>query len=220
MKIERLEIWSRNITEQLKFYRDLLGLEISNYEEESFEINFKHSILKLTKNENATPYHIAIHVPDQQEKEALEWIKERTAVQKYNNEEIIDFSNWEAMSVYFYDAGGNIMELISRKRLFKPHSPLFTSESLLGIAEIGLATGNISEKYKFLNQNYGLEIFDGNLDKFCAVGDPEGLIIAIDKNKKDWFPTEDKAFSSEFKMFFRQNDQQHQLNFFQDKIIN
>ncbi len=219
MKIERLEIWSRNITEQLKFYRDLLELEISNYEEESFEVQFQHSVLKFTKNENTTPYHIAIHVPDQQEKEALEWIKEKTTVQKHNSEEIIDFSNWNAMSIYFYDADENIMEFISRKRLFKPKSPLFTSKSLLGIAEIGLATADISEKFNFLHKNYDLDIFDGSLDKFCAVGEDEGLIITIDKNQKDWFPTDDKAYSSEFKLEFRHNNQQHQLNFFKDKIF-
>lgn len=218
MKIERLEIKSADVKEQLKFYRDLLGLEIKNYKEESFEVELGYSMLKLVQDKDATPYHIAIHIPDRQEEIALEWIKERVPVLKNNNDEIIDFSNWNAKSLYFYDADKNIMEFISRRSFHKPQSAIFSEESLLGIAEVGLATGDIKEKYEFLKRECHLEIFDGSFDKFCAIGDDKGLLITIDKNEKDWFPTKDKAFTSDFELEFRHKDQKHTIDFVNDRL--
>lgn len=218
MKIERLEIKSGDVGEQLKFYRDLLGQEIKNYKEESFEVEVGYSILKLVQDANATPYHIAIHIPDRQEEIALDWIKDRVPVLKHNNDEIIDFSNWNAKSLYFYDADKNIMEFISRKSFNKPESAIFSEESLLGIAEVGLATDDIKEKFEFLHRNCHLGIFDGSFEKFCAIGDDKGLLITIDKNDKDWFPTKDRAFPSDFKIKFRHKDQKQELKFENNRL--
>lgn len=218
MKIKKLQIWSGNVAEQLKFYRDLLGLEILNYNEDSFEVQVGYSVLKIVHQEDATPYHIAIHIPDRQEEKALEWIKERVSVLKSNNEEIIDFSNWHAKSLYFYDADKNIMEFISRSQFREPETALFTEKNLIGIAEVGLATDDIREKFNFLNEECSLEIYDGNFEKFCAIGDDAGLLITINKNEKDWFPTSDNAYASGFKLEFRHMGQDHFFKFEQDKL--
>lgn len=213
MRIERLEIKSRNLTAQLKFYRDLLGVERCRYEENSFEVKMGYSMVKFVQDENATPYHIALHIPDKQEGQALTWIKERVPVLKNSNEEIIDFSGWNAKSVYFYDEDKNIMEFIARRNFFKPQSAIFSEESILGVAEVGLAVENIQQKYNFLKEKCGLEIFDGNFEKFCAIGDDEGLLITIDKNKKDWFPTDDKAYASSFRLTFSHSGHTSQIQF-------
>jgi catechol-2,3-dioxygenase len=219
MKIEKLEIKSRNVGEQLKFYRDLLGLAINNYSEETFEVQVGFSVVKFVSDPGATPYHIAIHIPGKQERLALNWVKDRVPVLKNNNEEIIDFSNWHAYSLYFYDADKNIMEFISRSNLYKPGKAVFSGKSLLGIAEVGLATNDIREKYEFLNQNFRLDKYDGSFDKFCAIGDDEGLLITIDKNEKDWFPTNDKAYSSDFAISFQHKNKSRQLKFQNDKVL-
>ncbi len=218
MKIEVLEIKTGDVGAQLKFYRDFLGLEIQNYQEESFEVKLGYSILKLIQDSNFKPYHIAIHIPDRQEKIALEWVKERVPVLKNNNEEIIDFSNWNAKSLYFYDADNNIMEFIARKSAHKPQSAIFSEESLLGIAEIGLATNNIKEKFEILRAKSQLEKFDGDFEKFCAIGDDEGLLITINKDQKDWFPTNDKAFSADFKIVFSHEKEKQKLKFENDEL--
>src|SRR5680860_1374134 len=198
MKIEKLEIATADIGKQLHFYRDLLGLEIRDQEERSFEIVMGFSILKFRQDNNFTPYHIAIHIPDKQAGIALTWLKSRVSILKNDLDEIVDFSAWDAKSVYFYDEDKNIMEFIARGNFNKP----FSGKSLLGIAEIGLATNNIEEKFNFLQQNCGLEIFDGNFGKFCAIGDHQGLLITINKKLKNWFPTGDEAFSSDFRIEF------------------
>lgn len=219
MKIEKLEIKTENVEEQLKFYRDTLELEVKNYNYWSFEVKIGYSTLKFVESEKSTSYHIAIHIPDRQEGKALEWIKERVSVLKNNGDDLIDFSGWNAMSLYFYDADNNIMEFIARRNCFPPHLEMFSKESLLGIAEIGLATNNILEKYKYLHKKCHLEKFDGDFEKFCAIGDDEGLLITIDKNKKDWFPTKDEAHSSDFKVSFTHAGNQYQLQFEHDQLF-
>ena len=63
-----------------------------------------------------------------------------------------------------------------------------------------------------------LEKYDGDFERFCAIGDDEGLLITINQKLKDWFPTDDKAYKSEFKMEFTQQGKKHFLVFENDKL--
>lgn len=219
MKIERLEIKSRNIKKQGEFYGKILGLEIRNKTADSFEVIIGSSVLKLTESKPATPYHIAFHIPPDKIRNALDWTKVRVEVQKNDDEEIVDFSAWNAMSLYFYDADNNILEFISRRDLYPPADEAFSHKSILGIAEAGLATNSIPEKFSNLEQSIGLQKYDGNFENFCAIGDEEGLLITINKNKKDWFPTNDKAFASEFIMIIDHQQKKFKLEFEKDELM-
>lgn len=218
MKIEKLEISTSQLSQQKRFYQQVLGLEIRNGSSNSFEVVFGFSTLNFVEKEGATPYHIAIHIPDNKEEEALKWLGSRVNILKSGEDEIIDFSNWNAKSVYFYDEDFNIMELISRRDFYKAESSGFSSKDFLGIAEIGLATNDISQKFQFLNSYCKLEIYDGNLEKFCAIGDDEGLFITINKNLKDWFPTDDKAFGSNFRINIENRGSKYELEFLNDDL--
>jgi len=112
MKINKLTLYSSNIEKQLKFYRDQLNFSVKNQSEKSFELEVGYSVLKFEHKENATPYHVAFHIPDRQEEEAVAWFEGKRAILKFNDKKIIDFSNWQAMSVYFYDEDQNIMEFL------------------------------------------------------------------------------------------------------------
>lgn len=218
MKIKKLTVYTSQIKQQLKFYRDELNFEVKYHSEESFEVVAGYSVLRFEYKENATPYHIAFHIPDRQEEEALAWVENKMTVLRNNNEKIIDFSNWQAMSVYFYDEDKNIMEFISRRDFSKPDSAIFNPASVVGIAEIGMATDDILEKFEKINLECGLNKFDGDFEKFCAIGEPEGLIITINKNEKDWFPTFDKASVSDFRMEFEHEGKTFSLDFSNNEL--
>ncbi|OEY73201.1 VOC family protein [Salegentibacter salarius] len=218
MKIHKLQIYSDNLKEQLRFYRDTLNLKITDNSDDYFEVETGYSTLRCQQKENATAYHIAFHIPDNQHKEALEWVKERVPVLRGNGQEIVDFMAWSAKSLYFYDKDKNIIEFISRESFSKPGSALFSEKSILGISEVGLVTENITEKFNFLNANFELEKYDGDFEHFCAIGDDEGLLITINQKLKDWFPTDDKAFKSEFKIEFSHQEKQHSLIFEDDQL--
>lgn len=218
MRIQRLQIYSDNIKEQLRFYRDELNLKITDYSEDFFEVQTGYSTIKFQQKENAKPYHIAFHIPDNQHNEALKWAKERVAVLEGNGQEIVDFTAWNAKSLYFYDEDKNIIEFIARESFCKPESDLFSEKSILGISEVGLVTEDIQEKFNSLNTKCGLEKYDGDFERFCAIGDDEGLLITINNKLKDWFPTDDSAYKSEFEIGFTHKGKKHSLIFENDKL--
>ncbi|PKD20246.1 glyoxalase [Salegentibacter salinarum] len=218
MKIHKLQIYTDNIKEQLRFYRGKLNFKITDYSDNHFEIETGYSTIRFQHKENATPYHIAFHIPDNQHNEALEWVKAHVPVLEGNGQEIVDFMAWSAKSLYFYDEDKNIIEFISRESFSKPNSALFSEKSIVGISEVGLVTENIQEKFHFLNSNYQLEKYDGDFEHFCAIGDDEGLLITIDQQLKDWFPTDDKAYKSEFEIEFTHKGEKHSFIFENDKL--
>lgn len=200
MKIEFLKLFTANLQEQLVFYKEVLQLPVYNVTPEAFQVKIGASILEFREEKSAKPYHFAFHIPAEQEEKALSWLEERVRILKDGDDKIVDFPAWKAKSVYFYDAGKNIVEFISRREYFLPVSEEFSEESILEISEIGLATENVQEKFTFLNTNFGLTKFTGDYERFCATGDDEGLFIVINKNNKGWFPTGDKAFASPFEI--------------------
>ncbi|HCV79579.1 VOC family protein [Zunongwangia profunda] len=202
MKIEYLEIYTSAIKEQLNFYRDVLGFSITKNSENNFRFSAGFTEICFQFKKDAKPYHIAFHLPAHQEDLALNWLKERVVIEKNDTEEIIDFKNWKAKSVYFKDPDDNILELISRRDLYPSQKKYFNVNSILGVSEIGLAVEIIEPYYTYLHRQFGLGIYDGNLDRFCAIGDDEGLIIAVNRHNRDWFPTNQTAFAADFKINF------------------
>ncbi|WP_121665582.1 VOC family protein [Mesonia aquimarina] len=218
MRIKKLHIKSKNFSEQLRFFREVLELPIQKISETEVEITVGYSKLILEKSSEFTPYHIAFHIPPQKIEESVNWLKKRVEIQSFKDDEIIDFSSWNAKSTYFYDKDFNILEFISREKLFdeirnQVQHDKFDSNQILGIAEIGLATDEVQSSFNFLADNFQLKKYSGDFEKFCAIGDDEGLIITINKNKKDWFPTNDKAFTSPFQLQFEQAKNTHQFSF-------
>lgn len=203
MKIERLKIFTSHLQRQLQFYQNILGLEIIAKDEDHMEVKLGYSVIEIRQKENATPYHIAFHIPAYREEQALKWLKDRTSILKDGGKELVDFPNWNARSIYFYDADRNILEFISRRHCFPAEEEGFASRSVVGISEIGLATAEVGEVYDFLHSLFHLKKFTGDYEIFCAMGDDEGLFIVIDKEVKEWFPSGDRAYASEFELKFK-----------------
>ncbi|MGB1219771.1 MAG: VOC family protein [Flavobacteriales bacterium] len=203
MKIQELEIYTPRLEEQTKFYSQVLELDSITKTNTSVSFQIGKSILKLIRRDEFTPYHYAINIPANQEVEALKWLKERVDVLKYENSMIQYFDFWNAYAIYFYDADKNIVELIARKNLENNSRKPFSKNALLEISEIGMPTFDINKEYKVLKEIADIAIHSGNLERFCALGDENGLFIAINKEeKKEWFPTKDKPFSSDFNIRF------------------
>ncbi|MGO3182880.1 MAG: VOC family protein [Aequorivita sp.] len=198
MKIIELTLYSTQIDAQKKFYGEKLGLEIIHSNEKGVSIKIGKTILRFIQKSVSKPYHFAFNIPSNKVTESLKWLKERVEIQKDGDADIVDFPAWNAESIYFYDADKNILEFIARKNLDNDNYEPFTSDDLLEISEIGLATTEFQEKFDFLISAVGVTKFGGGREVFSALGSETGLFILIDINKKDWFPTNDEAFSAEF----------------------
>ncbi|MFD2825901.1 VOC family protein [Leeuwenhoekiella polynyae] len=200
MKIQELKVYTPHLNLQRLFYEETLGLEAFNATNDRFSVKLGESILVFEERETATPYHFAITIPSNKEKEALIWLKQRVDILNYEGNTIQEFKNWNAKAIYFYDADHNIVEFIARNTLNNQTSDGFSKAQLLEISEIGLPTDAIEQSFIILNKTPGLEVYDGNFERFCAVGDANGLIILIDKNSRKWFPTNDTAYPSDFSL--------------------
>ena len=198
MKINELIIFTNNLNQQIDFYSTILELPIVNSTPESTSIKIGDSILTFQYNKNAVPYHFALNIPSNKEKEALNWLKERVDILTFDEKEIIDFSNWNAKAIYFYDLDKNIVEFIARKNLKVNSNSKFSSKCILNISEVGLVTNKIEETFEKLNTINSVEVFSGDFERFCALGDDNGLFILVNNNLKKWFPTGDLIQQSDF----------------------
>lgn len=219
MKIRELTLYTDRIKEQKDFYRNLLDLRIINESDQEFSVQLKNSILKFVKNKAFLPYHFAFTIPTDKISESLIWLKKRLEIIKDGENEILDFPNWNAQSIYFYDADKNILEFIMRKNLKNATVGDFTSNDILEISEIGLATEDFVGKLQLLTSISGINKFSGGEEVFAAIGTERGLFILIDKNRKDWFPSNDKAYSSEFSARIETAANIYKVDFKEDKLI-
>jgi hypothetical protein len=187
LKIKELKLYSHHLKEQKEFYVSLFGLELVNDSSDSFTVKVGDTLLSFIKEESAN------------------WLKERTAILPFENEEIVNFTGWNARSIYFYDADKNIVEFIARGNLNINSSDSFSAKSLLSLSEIGIPTSNVPEIFTKLNEEYALGKYDCDLKKFCAVGDENGLFIVVNYNLKKWLPAMDEALPFPFEIHFDNN---------------
>ncbi|CAM1358586.1 VOC family protein [Tenacibaculum xiamenense] len=218
MKIKRLQIYCSNLNNQITFYTQKIGLTLVEKSNHKAIIQIGNSELTLVKSDKFKPYHFAFNIPSNKEIEALEWLKTRVKILKDGNAEIQDFQSWNAKAIYFYDQDHNIVELIARKNLNNQSTDSFSGDSIFEISEIGLPVNNIESIYKDIHKTTGMAIYSGGLERFCAIGDENGLFICINKQIKDWYPTGDKAYSSSFEIEFIEQDNFFKMVFNNGKI--
>ncbi|MCM4153915.1 glyoxalase [Arenibacter sp. N53] len=218
MKIKEIKLYTSKIKAQAEFYSQVLGLPIIKQSDRQVSFQIGNSMLYFEYLKTATPYHFAINIPANKEDEALKWLKSRLAILKDGQDEIINFTAWNAKAIYFYDEDKNIVELIARKNLKNATDHSFGSEQFLEISEIGVATTNIESEFNTLRSFMDIPIFDGGFGNFCAVGDESGLFILINRENKDWYPTLDKAFPSAFELKLSQQEKIYEIEFKSGKI--
>jgi catechol-2,3-dioxygenase len=125
--------------------------------------------------------HFAVNVPPERFDEAVAWARERGPLYR----EDVPFPNWRARSAYFFDPGGNIVELIARERA--PGDDLF-----LEVSEVGLPVTDVGAAVEWLESELEVPHFDGDRRSFSAVGDDRGLFIVVPVGRP-WLFTDEPA---------------------------
>jgi hypothetical protein len=125
--------------------------------------------------------HFAVNVAPQRFEEAVARVGERVPLLHDD----VPFPAWGARSAYYYDPGGNIVELIAREG-----AP--GEELLLEVSEVGLPVADVGAAVDFLEAELGAPHFDGDRRRFSAVGDDRGLFIVVPVGRP-WLFTEEPA---------------------------
>lgn len=182
------------------FYKNVLELPVTDDSDTQFTILTGLSKLIFEKTEDPLSfpnYHFAFNIPSNQIQEAHDWLKERTErlwIEEYKSY-IADFTNWNAKSVYFLDPAGNIAELIARADLNDIIDEPFSSKHIRNVSEVGIVfpDSNFQRSIEQIRKDYNLEYFSKQppLEKFCAIGNDEGLFIIVPENRS-WYPCKDR----------------------------
>ena len=191
MKIKEIILLSNDINETLRFYSKLLGFNISesNNEQISFKVGSSQLTFLQTNVQNCV-YHFAFDIPHNKLNEAIKWLISRVDLIEFQGKNIIDFPNWKAKSLYFYDNNGNVLEFISRFENQNESDDSFDSSSIVSISEIAFVTEDVENLAKYLIQTYDLPYYFRQIQRqdFSVIGDDEGLLIIV-KSTRNWFPT-------------------------------
>ena len=182
------------------FYKNVLDLPVTDDSDAHFTIRAGLSKLIFEKTEDPLSYpnyHFAFNIPSNRIQEAHDWLKEKTEllwIEDYQSY-ITDFRGWNAHSVYFLDPAGNIGELIARADLNDIINEPFSSKHIRNVSEIGLVfpEKGFQRSIEQILKDYKLEYFSKQppLEKFCAIGNEEGLFIIVPEDRS-WYPCKDK----------------------------
>lgn len=185
-----------NDLEKIKlFYHNQFNLPITKESEAEISFQIGTTALTFEKSNLQNPvYHYAINIPKNQFAAACDWLRKRVETIVHEGSDLVDFPNWNAEAIYFYDAAGNIGELIARHNLPNDSEIPFSEKSLLNISEIGLPTENVVELSTLLNQKLSLETYVSGGETFNPLGTENGLFICVALNRV-WFPTAVEAIN-------------------------
>lgn len=148
-------------------------------------------------------YHFAFNIPENKIVAAREWQLQRSPLlpipernrAKTLPPDIVDYSHWNAHSVFFLDPGGNVVEYIARHDLKNATRGPFRSSDILGTSEIALIVDDVPGTVANLRPALALDPYRGTSDAFAALGDEEGLVLVMRRGRILNFnrESEDKA---------------------------
>src|SRR5690349_19757198 len=214
MWIKRLELMTANLPAQLEYYQNILQLSV--------EMQDACVVVQAGRTElifNQAPagweghYHFCFNIPENQFAESKKWLDERTAsLSDENGKDEFHSESWNSNSLYFKDAGGNILEFIARHDQRNASDDPFDSRHILQISEIGLPSRDVISFAKDLCAQLGISIYRQDASEtFTPVGDEEGLFILAVEDRI-WYPnTGVPAKLLDIKMDFEANGVNYKL---------
>jgi catechol 2,3-dioxygenase-like lactoylglutathione lyase family enzyme len=190
MLIKRLELLTSDLQAQRDFYSTVLDLPV-HLESDSLLVKAGRTDLsfKQAPADWTGAYHFCFNIPDNQFVHAKAWLSARIPLVKDDkgNDEFHS-SSWNASSLYFKDAAGNILEFIARHDQQNAVHASFDSGQILQISEIGLASQDVIVFAGELCEKLGVSVYkqEPKAD-FTPIGDEDGLLILPVENRI-WYP--------------------------------
>jgi catechol 2,3-dioxygenase-like lactoylglutathione lyase family enzyme len=198
VRIHQVTLATGDSAEQAAFWADVLELPVRESGDGAIEVRLQESSIRFEQvsNDLDPRYHFAINVPSNAIEGAAAWIAERHDLLSFHDDPdelegaTIVHTDRGASAVYFVDAGGNIVELIANAHLDNRSDARFGPDSLLEIAEIGLATTETVETSDAIREALAAEVLWGGREGWLltAIGDDHGVII-VAPTGRGWIPT-------------------------------
>ena len=190
MNIQKLELLSVDLLAQRDFYANILELSAElNPSGLAVQAGGTGILFKQAPSDFEGAYHFAFNIPENQFQAAKKWLASRIPLLRdKSGREDFESENWNSDSIYFFDAAGNVLELIARHTLRNGVEGDFDSRQILNISEIGLPSENVIGFANELSGRLGLSVYKQEPNEaFTPVGDEQGLLILPIKDRI-WMP--------------------------------
>lgn len=191
-----LQAAARAMSAMKTFYGKTLDLRIMNEKENRFTVEAGETQITFvsTADTEATKppfYHFAFNIPENKILAALEWQKARTpllAIPERNRAagyppEVVDYSHWNAHSIFFLDPAGNIVEYIARHDLKNGDTAPFGWSDILYASEIGLMVDDVAAAAATIKDVAAVQQYKDGSDQFTAMGDEYGLLLVMKRGR-------------------------------------
>jgi len=196
VRIFGLTLASRDPAAQSAFWGERLGMQVRE-EPGTCEVQLQASTIRFEQASQGVDarYHFAINVPRGSITAAAEWIQSRHELLAFHGDPdeeegatVVHFERG-ASALYFLDGGGNVVELIDNDHLTNDSAAPFSPQSLLEIAEIGLATADTKATQAVIQDVLSAEVLWGGQDGslLTAIGDDHGVVI-VAPTGRGWIP--------------------------------
>ncbi|HXO20050.1 MAG TPA: VOC family protein [Thermoanaerobaculia bacterium] len=185
--ILELRLLATDLPAQRDFYRQKLGLPVVEEGAERIVVQAGGTrlIFLPARPEHGRPmYHFAFNIPENKLDLARRWLGERTPLAvSPGGQEVFHFPTWNAHSIYFYDAVGNLGELIARHNLPNATPGPFSEREILYASEIGLVVDDVAREVAALRTGLGLEAYRPGSPELVPVGDEHRLLIVVPRGR-------------------------------------
>ncbi|MED5017115.1 ring-cleaving dioxygenase [Paenibacillus chibensis] len=174
-----------------RFYEETLGVHVIEAGEDFFSLKIGKTRLTFEVAAEGQPfYHVAFNIPENQFREAKAWLSDKVTLNREEGEDEADFVSWNAHAVYFEDPAGNIVELIARHSLDNASDEPFGASSLLCVSEVGIVQEDV---IAFVDEllGQGFTKWREGSEDFVPVGDEQGLLIVVKKDRRWFFARQD-----------------------------
>ena len=192
MRIRRLTLATVDPEAQAAFWGERLGLPVGRVDEDEVEVRLRDSTIAFRRAAGLDPrYHFAINLPPGTIAAAVAWVRERHELLAFHGEEegtAVVRTDVGAGCVYFLDAAGNVVELISSQQVEEEVAP-FGPGSLVEVGEIGIAAVDHAATSAAVGELFGESVFweGGPDDPLTAVGDHHAVVIVAPVGR-GWIP--------------------------------
>jgi catechol-2,3-dioxygenase len=195
MRVSEITLAAADPAGQAAFWGGRLGLQVR--ETAAVEVVLRRSTIRFEPaNDGTEPrYHFAINIPPGSIEDAAAWLTGRHELLEFHGDPdvaegaTIVHTDRGASCLYFLDCGGNVVELIANPHLdVEPEAP-FGPDSLVEIAEIGIATADTAATRRAVEEIFGAEVLWGGREgwRLTAIGDDHGVVI-VAPTGRGWIP--------------------------------
>jgi catechol 2,3-dioxygenase-like lactoylglutathione lyase family enzyme len=182
------------LAEMTRFYRDTIGLRVLDEKKDRVTIaGGATSVTFVAAGADAGKpfYHFAFNIPENKIRAARDWQRERTPLipvpERLRDPEypddIVDYSHWNAHSVFFFDPAENVVEYIARHDLSNAAPGGFDTSDILYASEIAFVVDDVPQAAGVLRGVASVPQYRGGDEQFAALGDEHGLLLVFHRGR-------------------------------------